>query len=84
MKLVEEKGIQEIKIYNSRRPKFSGRGRTWDSLTCIYVGDEKVEMFCDTTWGWKAYFCLRGKWYNMDVFLEQDIKEGSVWILKRG
>ena len=70
MKLVE--GNIVIQVKNAKRPKFGGRGRTWDSLV-NNINGRKTELFYDSTWGYNFYFQVNHKWYSIPVFDNYDI-----------
>lgn len=53
----------KVRVIKTKRPKFGGKGRTWDSEYKT-INNERVEVFLDTTWGSYAYFQKNGQWYK--------------------
>lgn len=67
-----EKAYQKIKINNKfypikrcEKPKFGGKGRTWEIKKFI-LNDIETEFHFDTTWGDYIYFTAEdGRWYKI-------------------
>jgi len=72
MKLVNEKSKIEIQVKNAERPKFGGRGRTWDYMT-ININGKETKMHYDSTWGHNFYFKINGKWYSIPTIDNYEI-----------
>lgn len=93
MKLIDEAKNIEIKVKNCIRPKFGGRGRTWDALKVVYINGEETSLWCDTTWGLYCYFTVGhnwnnnkrdGKWYKFEIWESDQISRDEQFKLVRG
>lgn len=60
-----------IKANRVKRPKFAGRGRTWDYVAAFVcdpkreISDTPTPFWIDTTWGRAYYFEWLGSWYRV-------------------
>lgn len=72
-----------VQIKNCKKPKFGGRGRTWDTIKTVIINEEKTDLFCDTTWGCNVYFSNNHKWYSMSVFDAEKLRYGKEMLLLR-
>jgi hypothetical protein len=82
MKLVIDN--QKIVVKNCAKPKFGGRGRTWDTWTVIKVNGVETDVRCDSTWGFYAYIKVDEKWYKFNVEHLTSLQYKQEYTLKRG
>jgi hypothetical protein len=59
--------LKQFPIKRCERPKFGGRGRTWEKFEHI-VATEKTNFHTDTSWGNYFYFAAPDdRWYKVEL-----------------
>lgn len=76
-KLIVNQTKIQIPIQRCEKPKFGGRGRTWDSFTRV-VDNIDVEFHLDTSWGNYIYFSAQDdRWYKIPVTFEYSFNDDN-------
>ena len=71
-KYLLNKEKKRFQIKRCEKPKFGGRGRTWENFT-HNINDIPTDFYIDTSWGCYVYFSASdGRWYKISINIENE------------
>lgn len=66
----------DIRTIKTKKPKFKGRGRTWD-FSYKNINGEKTKVWLDTSYGWYGYFQKKLQWYKFKLDDAEHVEKWS-------
>ena len=66
------KDKRRFQIKRCEKPKFGGRGRTWEKFI-HNINNIPTDFYIDTSWGCYVYFSASdGRWYKISINIENE------------